>query len=65
MAALAISGIFPFAGFFSKDLILEAAYVSGHRGLWLLGLITAGLTSCYMFRLSFMTFYGESRLTAD
>jgi len=65
IATLAISGIFPFAGFFSKDLILEAAYTSGYRGLYVIGLITAGLTSCYMFRLIFMTFYGESRLTAE
>jgi NADH-quinone oxidoreductase subunit L len=65
VAALAISGIFPLAGFFSKDQILEAAYASGHRGLWLIGLVTAGMTSFYMFRLLFMTFHGESRLSPD
>jgi NADH-quinone oxidoreductase subunit L len=65
IATLAISGIFPFAGFFSKDMILEAAYTSNHCGLYVIGLITAGLTSCYMFRLIFMTFYGESRLSAE
>jgi NADH-quinone oxidoreductase subunit L len=65
VAALAISGIPPLAGFFSKDQILEAAYASGNHGLWLLGLITAGLTSFYMFRLIFLTFHGESRLTPE
>src|SRR5579875_742294 len=61
-ATLAITAIPPFAGFFSKDLILAGAYTSGHFGLWLLGLITAGLTGLYMFRLMFMTFHGASRV---
>ena len=65
IATLAIAAIFPFSGFFSKDLILEAAYESGHFWLWILGVITAGLTSFYMFRLMFMTFFGESRVDAD
>ena len=55
----------PFSGYFSKDLILEAAYESGHSWLWLLGVITAGLTSFYMFRLIFMTFFGESRVEPE
>ncbi|HTT74826.1 MAG TPA: NADH-quinone oxidoreductase subunit L [Candidatus Binataceae bacterium] len=62
IAALAISAIPPFAGYFSKDLVLEGAYASGHVWLWIIGVITAGLTSFYMFRLIFMTFYGESRV---
>jgi NADH-quinone oxidoreductase subunit L len=65
IATLSISGIFPFAGFFSKDMVLEAAYATGHPGLYLIGLITAGLTSCYMFRLIFLTFYGESRVDTE
>ncbi len=65
VAALAISGIPPFSGFFSKDQVLEAAYASGHIGLWVLGLITAGLTSFYIFRLIFLTFHGESRVTPE
>src|SRR5229473_1329641 len=65
IAALAISGIPFFAGYFSKDLILEAAYDSGHIWLWLLGLVTAGLTSFYMFRLIFVTFHGESRVASE
>ena len=62
IATLAISAIPPFAGYFSKDLVLEGAYTSGHVWLWMLGVITAGITSFYMFRLIFMTFYGESRV---
>ncbi|HXZ88986.1 MAG TPA: NADH-quinone oxidoreductase subunit L [Candidatus Binataceae bacterium] len=65
VATLAISGVPPFAGFFSKDLILESAYTSGHIWLWLLGVITAGLTAFYMFRLLFMTFHGQSRVAPD
>ena len=65
IATLAIAAISPFSGYFSKDLILESAYESGHFWLWLLGVITAGLTSFYMFRLIFMTFFGESRVDSD
>ncbi len=65
IATFAIAAFPPFSGFFSKDLILEAAYESGHFWLWLLGVITAGLTSFYMFRLIFMTFFGESRVDPD
>lgn len=62
---LAISGIFPFAGFFSKDSILAAAFQSPHGGklLWAVGLITAGLTAFYMFRLWYLTFFGDARYT--
>jgi NADH-quinone oxidoreductase subunit L len=65
IATLAISAIPPFSGYFSKDLILEAAYGSGHISLWILGVITAGITSFYMFRLIFMTFFGDSRVDSD
>jgi NADH-quinone oxidoreductase subunit L len=61
LAALAISGIFPLAGFFSKDEILWSAWMRGHPYVWLIGFITAGLTAFYMFRLIFLTFCGESR----
>jgi NADH-quinone oxidoreductase subunit L len=62
-AVFAISGIPPFAGFFSKDEILYQAFISGGLGkfLWFIGLVTAGLTSFYMFRLWYLTFTGESR----
>ena len=65
IATLAIVAIPPFSGFFSKDLILAGAYTSGHFVLWLIGLITAGITGLYMFRLMFMTFHGESRVEAS
>jgi NADH-quinone oxidoreductase subunit L len=61
IAALAISGIFPLAGFFSKDEILWSAWAGGHRLIWLLGFITAGLTAFYMFRLVFLAFFGQGR----
>ncbi|MGD0309106.1 MAG: NADH-quinone oxidoreductase subunit L [Acidobacteriota bacterium] len=61
IAALAISGIPPFAGFFSKDEILWSAWVGGHPIVWIVGLATAGLTSFYMFRLIFLAFYGSER----
>jgi NADH-quinone oxidoreductase subunit L len=60
----AISGIPPFAGFFSKDEILYKAALSPnplHIFLWLLGLVAAGMTSFYMFRLWFKTFFGQPR----
>src|SRR5260221_7768829 len=62
IGTLAISAVPPFAGYFSKDLILEGAFATGHVWLWLIGIITAGITSFYMFRLIFMTFHGASRL---
>jgi NADH-quinone oxidoreductase subunit L len=63
VASLAIAGIVPFAGFFSKDAILGAAYESGHRFLWFLGVLTALLTAFYIFRLYFLCFRGgEERL---
>jgi NADH-quinone oxidoreductase subunit L len=65
IATLAIAAVPPFSGYFSKDLILESAYDSGHTGLWLLGVITAGLTTFYMFRLIFLTFFGHSRVDSE
>jgi NADH-quinone oxidoreductase subunit L len=63
IATLAIAGIPGFAGFFSKDEILEAAQSGPHANLilWLLGVGGALLTSFYMFRLVFLTFFGKPR----
>ena len=63
VGVLAIAGIFPFAGFFSKDAILYAAFLQGTNGkiLWFVGLLTALLTAFYMFRLWYLAFMGESR----
>jgi NADH-quinone oxidoreductase subunit L len=66
-AVFAISGFPPFAGFFSKDEILYQAFISPNplgKLLWFVGLLTAGLTSFYMFRLWYLTFFGESRAQA-
>jgi NADH-quinone oxidoreductase subunit L len=60
VGTFAIAGIPPLAGFFSKDEILWRAYQS-NRVYWLIGLFTAFLTSFYMFRLWFLTFFGEYR----
>ncbi|MBV8206051.1 MAG: NADH-quinone oxidoreductase subunit L [Acidobacteria bacterium] len=62
-ATLAIAGAPPFSGFFSKDEILWRAFSSSHGGwgFWAVGWITAGLTSFYMFRLWFLTFFGDFR----
>jgi NADH-quinone oxidoreductase subunit L len=63
IATFAIAGVPGFAGFFSKDEILEAARSGAHANtlLWLLGLVAAGLTSFYMFRLIFLTFFGKQQ----
>jgi NADH-quinone oxidoreductase subunit L len=61
MGVFAIAGIPPLAGFFSKDEILYQSFVSTNpigKLLWLVGLVTAGVTSFYMFRLWFKTFFG-------
>jgi len=65
-AVFAISGLPPLAGFVSKDEILYQAFISPNGGkiLWAIGLVTAGLTSFYMFRLWYMTFFGQSRAAA-
>ncbi len=63
VAALAIAGVFPLAGFFSKDLILGSAFGAGHPLLFSVGLLTAFLTAFYMFRLYRMTFGGSFRGT--
>ncbi len=67
VATFTIAGFPPLAGFFSKDEILWQAYSSphGHWLLWLVGAVTAFITSFYMFRLWFMTFFGEYRGAKD
>jgi NADH-quinone oxidoreductase subunit L len=64
IGSLALAGIFPFAGFFSKDEILWSAYSASSLGrfLWLLGVMGALMTAFYSFRLIFLTFYGKSRV---
>jgi NAD(P)H-quinone oxidoreductase subunit 5 len=60
IGTLAICGIPPFAGFWSKDEILGLAFAA-NPSLWLVGWLTAGLTAFYMFRMYFMTFEGDFR----
>jgi NADH-quinone oxidoreductase subunit L len=62
IATLAIAGIFPFAGFFSKDEILWKALTQGGLVFWLIGAVAAFITATYMFRVVFMTFHGSSRV---
>ena len=64
IGAIAIAGVPPLAGFFSKDEILFRTFASGHAILWTIGLITSLLTAIYMFRLVFLTFHGERRRAA-
>jgi len=61
IAALAISGIFPLSGFFSKDEILLTVLHSGNKVLYYAALFTAFLTAFYMFRLYFVTFFGKEK----
>ncbi len=67
IAALAISGIPPLAGFFSKDAILSVSFEHGGYGrlFWAVALFTAGLTAFYMFRVVSLTFYGRFRGTHE
>jgi NADH-quinone oxidoreductase subunit L len=70
IATLAIAGMPPLAGFFSKDEILghtfaRAAMVDRYLALWIIGVVTAGLTAFYMFRLLFLAFFGLSRVSPE
>jgi NADH-quinone oxidoreductase subunit L len=62
IGAVAIAGIPPLSGFFSKDEILGSAFKSGFLWVWAVGFIVAGMTAFYMFRLIGLTFWGESRV---
>ncbi len=73
VGCIAIAGVPGFAGFFSKDEILWNVFAQVHAGapmpglhvvMWIVGVLTAGLTAFYMFRLYFLTFHGESRVAA-
>jgi len=67
VATLAIAGIPGLSGFFSKDEILWQSFSSPHGSpvLWVIAAVAAGITAFYMFRLVFLTFYGESRMDPD
>ena len=61
LASVALAGIYPLAGFFSKDLILEVAIIEHHYIIYSVLLFTAGLTAFYSFRLVALVFHGEER----
>jgi NADH-quinone oxidoreductase subunit L len=61
-ASLALAGVPPFAGFWSKDEILAGAFFGGHYVVWGLGTAAALMTAFYVFRMIFMTFHGEMRV---
>ena len=61
ICVLAIAGIPPFSGFFSKDEIILAAFQGHHYVVFALALLTSGLTTFYMFRLFFLAFHGKPR----
>ena len=61
VGAIAIAGIPPLAGFFSKDEILFETFYRGHTSLWVVGIITSFLTATYMWRLVHLTFHGAPR----
>jgi len=62
IGSIAIAGIPPLAGFFSKDEILGEAWKNGFQWVWAIGIIVAIMTAFYMFRLIGLTFWGESRV---
>jgi NADH-quinone oxidoreductase subunit L len=62
IGSIAIAGIPPLAGFFSKDEILGEAFKAGFQWVWLIGILVALMTAFYMFRLIGLTFWGESRV---
>ncbi len=64
-AVLSICGIPPFSGFFSKDQVIYGALEHGHPWLYAAGILTAGITAYYMFRLLFVAFLGEYRGDLD
>ena len=61
IGALALSGVPPFSGFFSKDEILFSALATGHTAIWFIGVLVAGMTAYYTFRMIFLVFHGEPR----
>ena len=65
IGALSMVGIIPFAGFWAKDEILGATFLDGYYVVWGVGLLIVLLTGIYVFRLIFLTFFGENRADAE
>src|SRR5260370_29102844 len=60
VAWLAIAGVPPFAGFWAKDGVLEAAFINHDYGLWAVGVVAAVMTALYMTRLTWLTFFADA-----
>ena len=65
IGAVALAGIVPASGFFSRDAVLWQAFERGFFWLWLAGFICAGLTSFYIFRAAGSIFYGDTNITTE
>jgi NADH-quinone oxidoreductase subunit L len=65
VAWLAIAGVPPLSGFFSKDEIISQAFLREEYALWVIGIVAAGFTAVYMTRLIRLTFYGNERFRAE
>ncbi len=67
VGSLAIVGIFPFAGFYSKDIVLESAYAAGGVGsfAFILGVLAAILTAIYSLKIIILTFHGKTKLSRE
>jgi NADH-quinone oxidoreductase subunit L len=65
LGVLSICGIPGFSGFFSKDAVLSETLAHGHPVMWAVGVLTAGITAYYMFRMLFVTFLGAYRGNVD
>jgi NADH:ubiquinone oxidoreductase subunit 5 (subunit L)/multisubunit Na+/H+ antiporter MnhA subunit len=65
IGVLSICGIPGFSGYFSKDAVLSGTLAHGHPVMWAVGVLTAGLTAYYMFRMLFVTFLGQYRGHVD
>jgi len=63
--AVAMAGIIPLSGFWAKDEIIGGAFSGGYYVVWAVGIVTAFVTAIYMFRLIFLTFWGENRAVPE
>ena len=61
ISTLALCGVFPFSGFFSKDEIIDNVGNNGYQTFMIIGLVGAFMTAAYMTRATYLTFFGEAR----
>ena len=60
-----MAGIIPLSGFWAKDEIIGGAFSGGYYVVWAVGIVTAFITAIYMFRLIFLTFWGDNRAASE